>query len=703
MKWLKIIGGLAGIAFAAYTVAKLLSAANHKREEKDVFDEQLAESEAGRMKAELKDSYDFIVVGSGAGGGPLAANLARAGFTVLLLEAGGDSGSSLFYQVPAFHGAATEHKGMRWDYFVRHYSDDNQQRRDSKFNEKNNGIWYPRAGTLGGCTAHNALITVYPHNSDWDEIAHITGDASWNSNNMRKYFQRLERCEYLTRPNNPMRSFLRTFAKWIIRAFGRSPHGMVENNPGRRGFDGWLSTNVADLRLGFRDRRLLKIIKFATEVALESDLESWQGILQRFTTTIRGFLERGESLLAGFYQHLDPNDWQAASESPEGLVITPLATSQGKRRGPREYILETKKRFPDKLFVRTHALVTKVLFGDNNVAIGVEFLDGAHLYRADPIASETSSEDGKRQRVHVNKEVILCAGAFNSPQLLKLSGIGPKEELQQLEIPVRVDLPGVGENLQDRYEVGVITEIKGDFSIFEGATLAPPEEGQNPDPAFLQWLSGKGVYTTNGVVIGIVKKSHVERTDPDLFIFGLPSNFKGYFPGYTTELTKKRNNFTWAILKAHTRNTAGKVTLRSKDPRDIPEINFHYFDESNDINAEDLESVVNGVKFVRGITQRASMLTVSEILPDKSIDTDDEIRQFIKDEAWGHHASCSNKMGSKDDPMAVVDSAFRVYGTQKLRVVDASVFPRIPGFFIALAIYMISEKASDVIIADAKS
>lgn len=700
MKWLKVAGILGGIAVVTVAGVKLLSGTNRKLGEDDAF-ELIEESEVGSAQVELKKAYDFIVVGSGAGGGPLAANLAQAGFTVLLLEAGGDKGSSLVYQVPAFHGAATEHEEMRWDYFVRHYSDDNQQQRDSKFNTKNNGIWYPRAGTLGGCTAHNAMITVYPHNSDWDDIARITGDDSWSSNNMRKYFQRLERCEYLTRPDSPMRSFLRTLAKLIIWPFSQPPQSMIEENPGRRGFDGWLSTNVADLKLGARDWRLLRIIKSAAGESLEAGLETHKGILSRIIATIRGYLERGEGLLTGVYQHLDPNDWRTASDSPEGLVITPLTTHNGKRRGPREYIRETQKRFPEKLFVKTHALVTKVIFDDNNIATGVEFLDGAHLYRADPLAKQNNGEEGNRRTVSVNKEVILCAGAFNSPQLLKLSGIGPREELSQLDIPVRVDLPGVGENLQDRYEVGVITEIKGDFSIFEGGTLEPPKSGQKPDKPFQQWLTGKGVYTTNGVVIGVVKKSNKDRPEPDLFLFGLPSNFKGYFPGYGAELTKKRNNFTWAILKAHTRNTAGRVTLRSKDPRDVPEINFHYFDEGNDINAEDLESVVNGVKFVRGITRRSGMLTTSEILPDKSIDTDDEIRQFVKDEAWGHHASCSNKMGSKDDPMAVVDSEFRVYGTKKLRVVDASVFPRIPGFFIALAIYIISEKAFDAIIADA--
>ena len=126
--------------------------------------------------------FDYIVVGSGAGGGPLAANLVRAGFTVMLVEAGGDpcSDSDLgryMYEVPIFHGLSTEFNECAWNFFVRHYSNDSQQELDSKFVPDKNGVWYPRASALGGCTAHNAMITVLPQDSDWNNIADITGDA----------------------------------------------------------------------------------------------------------------------------------------------------------------------------------------------------------------------------------------------------------------------------------------------------------------------------------------------------------------------------------------------------------------------------------------------------------------------------------------------------------------------------------------------
>jgi len=299
--------------------------------------------------------------------------------------------------------------------------------------------------------------------------------------------------------------------------------------------------------------------------------------------------------------------------------------------------------------------------------------------------------------------VILCAGTFNSPQILKLSGIGPKEELEAHGINVLIDLPGVGENLQDRYEVSVLTEMKSDFTYYG---MCRP--GQVDDPCYAQWLQGEGPYTGVGTPNTILLKSNAAiqsgSPDPDLFIInGAGAAFKGYYPGYSQDIAAITDQFVWVVLKGHTLNRAGTVKLRSADPRDTPAINFHYFDEGSDKTLEDLAAMVEGIEFARRMNTRIEDISTGELIPGPQAKSREELADFVRNEAWGHHAASTNKIGPKEDPMAVVDGDFRVHGTRNLRVVDASVFPRIPGYFILAPIYMISEKASDVILASAGS
>lgn len=627
--------------------------------------------------------FDYIVVGSGAGGGPLAANLAKTGFKVLLLEAGGDACAEcdtgrLLYEVPIFHGLSTEYKECAWDFFVRHYSDTDRQQRDSKFVSARDGVWYPRAGTLGGCTAHNAMITVVPQDSDWQHIADLTGDESWAPEEMRRFFERLENCHYVPRPGS-IRYAGEKILSSIAERLGR--HEEWRNATHGHGFEGWLTTSETDPRLALADPEIVGTLLNVVHQVLG------QGIGDAFTRVETRF---------------DPNDVRNARNSPEGLAFTPLAVAGGKRNGPREYLLATRRQYPDNLTIQTGALATRVLF-EASRAIGVEFLEGRHLYAADPAAGRAAS--GRKRQVRAAREVILCGGAFNSPQLLMLSGVGPRAQLEKFGIPVVVDLPGVGENLQDRYEIGVVSEFARPFRLLEGGTFAPPEGPEAHDSLLDEWRQGSGVYGSNGALIGIVKRSNAAKPDPDLYIFGLPGSFRGYYPGYSKEIERFGNRFTWAILKAHTKNTAGRVTLRSPDPTDTPQIDFHYFAEGNDAAEDDLNAVVSGVNFVREMNARLEQLGVikRELVPGPGYTDPARLREFIRNEAWGHHASCTNKIGADRDPLAVLDSRFRVRGTKGLRVVDASVFPRIPGYFIASAVYMISEKATDAIASDAET
>lgn len=617
-----------------------------------------------------KADCEYIVVGSGAGGGTVAARLAEAGRKVILLEAGDDpkelAGADAVskegrlpcdYDVPAFHAFASENDAMKWDYFVRHYADLETQKLDPKYSADYDGrpvdgVLYPRAGTLGGCTAHNAMILVYPHNSDWDHIAELTGDSSWSASKMRTYFERLENCGH------------RPLHRWLAK---------IGINPTRHGWKGWLRTEKCIPMAAMHNSTLKRVM-------LESGHQAFDDIGEKLKR-VRWFFEG----------QLDPNDWRLVEKNSIGLRYVPLSTNNHARTGTRERVLEIACKHPDRMRVELNALATRVLFDDSNRAIGVEYLKGQRLYRAH---TRPSQETGELRRMYASREVILAGGTFNTPQLLMLSGIGPRAVLKEHEISLRVELPGVGTNLQDRYEIAIVNRMRDDWELFKGVKF------DTSDPQYQQWSKKrKGIYATNGAVLTMFNRSKRAQL-PDLFCMALLAQFKGYFPGYSALFPTGLNYLTWVILKAHTKNRKGQVTLRSADPRDTPLINFNYFEEGGD---EDLEAVIEGIQFVRNLTAKLQReeLIVTEEIPGSDCRSIDDLKKFVRDNAWGHHASCTCSIGPREQN-GVLDSNFRVYGTKGLRVVDASVFPRIPGFFIVSSIYMIGEKAADVILSDYK-
>ena len=674
--------------------------------------------------------FDYIVVGSGAGGGPLAARLALSGRRVLVIEAGLDPEKSdvpEIYQVPAYNGAATEDPATSWAFSVRHYDDDQRQGRDSKYQAARDpsanggggkgGIFYPRAAALGGCTSHHAMIMIRPNDSDWDEIADLTGDESWRSEIMQGYFPKLENCLYYA----VYKGFLGRILGGILRlvqAIAAYINPRIELDPNGHGFKGWQPTSFIDplviAGIARGDRTFLGLLRDVIWSALAGKGE-------------RSLLKRAVARLQ-IIQFLDPNvrtsrtgpQTDGEADPRPHLSLISIGTSGKQRSGLREWLLKVAEEHPDRLVIMTGAHATRILFEKDRKdsvprAVGVEVAHEPYLYRASPKSKQAGSP--RKAQYFARREVIVSGGSFNTPQLLMLSGIGDARKLRELGIKPLVDLPGVGANLQDRYEVSVISEMKTEFITLKDASFTP---GDAADPVRKQWLEDKtGLYATNGGALAMMLASPFasSKSKPDLFVFGVPAAFRGYYWNWSKELlrrtmgagTEQRNLWTWVILKAYTDNNRGSVSLRTGDPFDTPEINFNSFSKDSPRQEADTQALCDAIGRMRGINAKIKAMK-AEVQPGpKLADGSADLEKWVQDEAWGHHACGTCRIGPDPwqadaalltDKGAVLDSRFRVHGVNNLRVVDASVFPRIPGYFIVTPVFMIAEKAADTIIAD---
>ena len=320
------------------------------------------------------------------------------------------------------------------------------------------------------------------------------------------------------------------------------------------------------------------------------------------------------------------------------------------------------------LTVRTGALATRVIL-EGGRATGVSFRCGS------------LSED-----VLATREVILCGGAINSPQLLMLSGVGAADHLRACGVEVVHDLPGVGANLQEHLDVMLRLRTTRPVSI---AWLRHPWQRWK---AGLQWLLTRdGIAASSIYEVGGFYRSDESVPRSNLQVHVAPVDFEetsGAFvltEGYSVHISQLRPR------------SRGEVRLRSSDPSAPPAISFRLLSDEGE-----RRELRDGIRRVRDIVRRGELgrLTASELAPGAAWESDDALDRFVRESAeTEYHPSCTCRMGR--DEMAVVDPALRVRGLSALRVVDASVMPNVVSANLNGPTVMIAEKAADMILGHA--
>ena len=349
----------------------------------------------------------------------------------------------------------------------------------------------------------------------------------------------------------------------------------------------------------------------------------------------------------------------------EGVGYYQLSTHKGLRCSTAvAYLRPARKR--SNLTVLTNSQATRIVFTGRK-ASGVELF-----------------HQGKKITQQANKEVLLCAGAIQSPQLLQLSGIGPAKLLQELNIPLIQDLPGVGENLQDHLQYRLIYELNQPISTNDQLRSIVGKVKMG-----LDWLLFRGGPLSIGINQGgLFTKVMPTSTRPDIqFHLGtLSADMAGGtvhpFSGFTMSVCQLRPE------------SRGSVRIQSPDPLVPPRIVANYLDTQYDRDIS-----IAAIKFARSITQTQplSNLIAREVKPNNPQSNEDILAFCRETGATIFHPSGTCKMGPDDDSMAVVDTDLRVRGVSGLRVIDCSVMPRLVSGNTNWPVVMIAEKAADII------
>ncbi|VTP91508.1 GMC family oxidoreductase [Sphingobacterium daejeonense] len=379
-------------------------------------------------------------------------------------------------------------------------------------------------------------------------------------------------------------------------------------------------------------------------------------------TLLNGFKEAGFGEIGDY-----------AGENPYSIDIMQKIYENNTRRTPADSYLTEDVRARENLTIITHAFVRKVLF-EGTKAIGVEV-----------------EIDGQIQNMYASKEIILSAGTFNTPKLLKLSGVGPREELEKFGIPVIANVPGVGENLNDHlmFTLKFVSEKNIEDSIFNPLS----------DEAIDQWYKNKTGPSSYypGVASGFVSSDGTKTGADFELIFTYTHGADGTEKEFANiEDIQAQSGYSVTVILLQPKSR-GQLLLASTNPYDAPLINPRYFSDSSD-----MERFIKGVRYTQKITKTESLEPYTYLAHPALDATDEIIESLIRNEASTvFHPVGTARMGDvENDSLAVVDSSLKVRGIQGLRVADASIIPAVNrGHTMAPVVY-VGEMASEIIIND---
>ncbi|MGB5501492.1 MAG: GMC family oxidoreductase N-terminal domain-containing protein [Polyangiales bacterium] len=367
-----------------------------------------------------------------------------------------------------------------------------------------------------------------------------------------------------------------------------------------------------------------------------------------------------------------PRNDDINGEKQEGIGYVQVNMKGGQRWSSADAFLSADVKKRPNLTIVLKAVAQRILL-EGKKAVGIEYQDAK----------------GKLHQAKASREVVLSAGTYNSPPLLEHSGIGNPEVLAELGVEVKHALTGVGENLQDHFQIWVQQGVKTKHCL--------SEDGKFPKVvlAVLKYMFGKkGPLTMPACNVGgFVPNEGAER--PIFQIHFTPGAGGMDADGKMVATPDPGVNSTVCIIRPTSR---GSVHARSTDAKAFPKIIHNYLSTDHD-----RELAIEGFKLQRKIYQSEVFTphATYEILPGDAVQTDEEILEFWRNEGMSvYHPVGSSKMGAADDPMAVVDDELRVHGVEGLRVVDASIFPLLPSGNTHAPTVAVAERAADLILGN---